>query len=71
MSSDNKQRFFFGGPVNRSLEAYKTWIRSIVEEGGGVDNMTDAQWEASWRQFWSWDPNDGTARADDETDRNP
>src|SRR5512146_2860543 len=53
MSSDGKQRFFFRGPADRSLEAYKTWIRGIVEQLGGVDDMSDAQWEAAWRQFWS------------------
>ncbi len=71
MSSDGKQRFYFGGPADRSFAAYKVWIRTIVERVGGVDNMTDAQWESSWRQFWSRDLNDGTARADDETGRNP
>ncbi len=71
MSSDGKQRFYFGGPADGSLLAYKTWIRSVVEQGGGVDNMTDAQWEASWRQFWSGDATGGTARADLGTGRNP
>ncbi len=56
MSSDGKQRFFFGGPADQSLEAYKTWIRSIVEQGGGTDKMTDARWEAALREFWTAPP---------------
>ncbi len=44
----------YSRPIDRSLEAYKAWIRSMVTAlGGQDDDMTDAEWEAAWREFWS------------------
>ncbi len=52
MSKGEKQRIFFSRPADRSLEAYKFWIRSVTAQLGGMDDMTDAEWEAGWREFW-------------------
>ncbi len=62
---DTKQRNpaksprFFSRPADRSLTAYKEWIRGMyealvtqaglpVEEGA----MTEAEWVSSWKDFW-------------------
>jgi len=51
----------FTRPLDRSLEAYKAWIRRMVAAmgGGGERTMTDAEWEAAWREFWSDAPEEG------------
>lgn len=48
-------------PLDRSLEAYKAWITRMVVRLGGSDgdDMTDAEWEAAWREFWSDAPEEG------------
>jgi hypothetical protein len=53
----------YSRPLDRSLEAYKAWIRRMVAAvgGSGESTMTDAQWEAAWREFWS----DGGDEAED------
>jgi hypothetical protein len=43
----------FTRPLDRSLEAYKAWMTKIVAFLAGQDEMTDAQWEVAWREFWS------------------
>ncbi len=56
MFSDGKQKKFFSGvPADASLEAYKAWIRGITAELGGTDDLTDAEWETRWREYWSRD----------------
>lgn len=41
-------------PLDRSLEAYKAWIQNmVIRLGGSGGDMTDAEWEAAWREFWS------------------
>lgn len=42
-------------PIDRSLEAYKDWIRAVTEAlaGGPIeDDTTPEEWEADWREFW-------------------
>ncbi len=60
MFSDDKQKKFFGPPADASLEAYKAWIRGITAELGGTDDLTDVEWEAGWREFWSCDAPEAT-----------
>ena len=60
MFSDDKQKKFFSPPADASLEAYKAWIRGITAELGGTDDLTDAEWESRWREFWSSDAPEGT-----------
>jgi hypothetical protein len=44
----------YSRPIDRSLEAYNAWITKMTAFlGGRDDDMTDAQWEAAWREFWS------------------
>jgi len=51
-------------PKDRSLEAFRAWITSIVGELGGndEDDMTDSEWEGLHRDFWAPDPPTKTAQ---------
>ena len=42
-------------PADSSLAAYKSWMKGIVEKRNPAakDTMTEDQWEAAWRKFWS------------------
>ena len=59
-SDDKPKKFFSRSPADASLEAYKAWIRGITAELGGADDLTEAEWEARWRQFWSGDAPEAT-----------
>ena len=50
-------------PKDRSLDAYKAWLRRVLSALGGEDDMTEEQWEAEWREFWADQP------ADEQTDQ--
>ena len=43
----------FSRPADRSLAAYKAWMLGVLARLGGTDDMTEAQWEAGWREFWA------------------
>lgn len=43
----------FSRPADKSLEAYKAWIRAMLVRLGGTDDMTEDQWLAGWREFWA------------------
>lgn len=45
----------YSRPLDRSLAAYKAWIRRMVAAmgGSGQSTMTEAEWEAAWREFWA------------------
>lgn len=47
----------YSRPLDRSLDAYKAWIRRMVAAlgGSGEDTMTEAEWEEAWREFWADD----------------
>jgi uncharacterized protein YaaR (DUF327 family) len=42
-------------PKDKSLEAYKAWIKEFVKSLGGSseDDMTEEQWVEGWKKFWS------------------
>lgn len=44
----------FSRVKDRSLAAYKDWIKQIIIAltGEFKDDMTPAEWEAQWRDFW-------------------
>jgi len=54
----------YSRPMDRSLAAYKAWIQRMMAAVGGSseDGMTEAEWEAAWREFWS----DSTEDADQQ-----
>ena len=39
-------------PKDKSLEAFKAWIKEINKKFGGKETLTDAQYEAGWKKFW-------------------
>ena len=43
--------------VDRSLEGYKAWVRGIGVAISGKppkQDMSEADWQASWRTYWSF-----------------
>jgi hypothetical protein len=43
-------------PKDKSLEAYKAWIKEFTFRLTGKNNpnsMTEEQWVAGWKKFWS------------------
>jgi hypothetical protein len=42
-------------PKDKSLEAYKQWIKEITFHltGKNDDSMTEEKWIESWKEFWS------------------
>jgi hypothetical protein len=45
---------FIGRPRDKSLEAYKDFVRDFVKALGGKDDqdMSEEQWAADWKAFW-------------------
>ena len=44
----------YSRPLDRSLEAYKGWIKNMVARlGGSGDDMTEEEWIEMHREFWS------------------
>jgi hypothetical protein len=48
-------------PADKSLEAYKNFVKSMVchlNRGQTLDedDMTEAEWEADWKEFWNKHP---------------
>lgn len=39
-------------PKDKSLEAYKEWMRAMAKALGGKDNMTEQEWLTDWQAFW-------------------
>jgi hypothetical protein len=46
---------FLSRPADKSLAAYKRWIRGMTGALGGdeSDDMTEEKWQESWKKFWS------------------
>jgi hypothetical protein len=43
----------FSRPGDRSLHAYKEWIRGMVAALDGMDDIaTEEEWIAHWKGFW-------------------
>jgi len=56
MTNQNNSREphrFYSRPADRTLEAYKQWIRGLTRALGGRDDLTDADLEKGWRRFWA------------------
>ncbi len=62
MDYTDKQPIFFSCPADTSLAAYQNWIRGMAAALGGVDDLTQAEWEERWRQFWGMAPADATQK---------
>lgn len=54
-SSETETRKSFSRPKDESLQAYKDWINGLVQTLNPNDksSMTEGEWEAMWREFWS------------------
>ena len=54
MAKDKKAQLFISRPKDRSLEAYKNWIKAAVDKvNPGGEDLTNQEWEALWKEFWS------------------
>lgn len=40
-------------PKNKSLKAFKAWIKETNKKFGGKETLTEAQYKAGWKKFWS------------------
>ena len=46
-------------PKDKSLEAYKAWIREIAKKlttGNAEVKWTEEEWIANWKKFWQEKP---------------
>ena len=45
---------FVTRPTDRSLEAYKAWMRELAQklEKNGEVKWTEEEWIANWKKFW-------------------
>jgi hypothetical protein len=50
-----KTEFIPNRPADKSLAAYRNWIKGIVQKRNPAakDTMTEEEWETAWRKFWS------------------
>lgn len=39
-------------PKDRSLEAFRKWLKELAERMGGKQTLTDKEIEAVWEKFW-------------------
>jgi hypothetical protein len=48
-------RRFYGRPADRSLQAYKDFIRgmTLALDPDAKDDMTEARWQQAWKEFWA------------------
>lgn len=51
----SKHKTFKPQPRNRTLAAFKAWIRGITRalNPQAPETMTEAMWETAWRKFWA------------------
>jgi hypothetical protein len=43
------------GPRDKSIEAYKVWIREIAQRltvGADPVRFTEIEWQLHWREYW-------------------
>ena len=52
---DGKAALHIAGLTDRSLEAYKTWVRDFVLalNPAAANDLTEDEWEADWHAFWA------------------
>ena len=55
--SGQGNRITFGRPAGEGLQDYKDWVLGTMEALGldPVDDMSEEQWDRSWRSFWDLD----------------
>ena len=56
---DTKPQLYLDQPKDRSLAAYKAWLRGFGKALAGDafnDNMTEDEWRAEWQAFWADTP---------------
>lgn len=50
---------FVSRPTDKSLEAYKEWIKELARQvqAGAVEvKWSDEEWIANWKKFWKEKP---------------
>ena len=52
------KRISVSRPTDKSLEAYKVWIRELAQklEKNGEVKWTEEEWLANWKKFWKEKP---------------
>jgi len=59
LTDNEKRRLALARPKDRSLEAYKTWIKKMVGAMGGAGgDATEADWIEMHAEFWAAAPAD-------------
>jgi hypothetical protein len=51
----SEPRRIYGRPADRSLQAYKNFIRhmTLALNPDAKDDMTEEQWRQAWEEFWA------------------
>lgn len=51
---------FVSRPMNKSLGAYKAWMRKLAQQvqKDGEVKWTEEEWIANWKKFWKEKPNE-------------
>lgn len=54
MDDKTYKTIFVTRPTDRSLEAYKAWMRELAQklEKNGEVKWTEEEWIANWKKFW-------------------
>ena len=51
---NSKPRLVFSKPENKSLEAYKAWIKGTSKALGiKGEELSEQEWLTAWKGFWS------------------
>ncbi len=60
--SMDKKFVSFSRPKDKSLEAYKAWIKELAfrMSGKNDDSMTEEKWVERWKEFWGEKPEKGS-----------
>ena len=56
---DSKPQLILGRPKDRSLKAYKAFVRDFGKAlvgDGFEDDMSEAEWREGWQAFWADEP---------------
>jgi hypothetical protein len=55
MAKKPSSKTMLSHPKDKALESYKAWIKefALSLNPDAKDTMTDEQWVAGWKRFWS------------------
>ena len=60
MEEQQKNRIAPTRPKDKSLEAYKIWIRELMRQFTTSDaaiQLTEGEWRENWQEYWKEHPN--------------